>query len=141
MLSHGDWFIHSWKWEPGGTWWLCVWVQICAFNVSMRYMLLWELRWVLDWSRSVSGIIILYIAWEQGYPVLALYKHTLLTWWPRNFYQYYSTSQKSYSVNTKSHYITLNISLYIKYGKDTSKRKSCCYWIKYLLQNKINSVV
>ena len=41
-------------------------------------MLPWELRCVLGGNRSESGIIILYSASEQGYLVLALYKHALL---------------------------------------------------------------
>jgi len=44
----------------------------------MRCMLPWELRRVLGGNRSESGIIILYSASEQGYLVLALYKHALL---------------------------------------------------------------
>ena len=58
--------------------WLCVWVTLCAYNGSMRSMLPWELRCVLGGNRSESGIIILYSASEQGYLVLALYKHALL---------------------------------------------------------------
>ena len=66
------------KWESDRTWWLCVWITLCAFNGSMRCMFRWELRWVLDWSRSDSGVIIQYSAIEQGYLVLALFKHALL---------------------------------------------------------------
>ena len=44
----------------------------------MRCMLPWELRCVLGGNRSESGIIILYSTSEQGYLVLALYKHALL---------------------------------------------------------------
>ena len=44
----------------------------------MRCMLPWELRCVLGGNRSESEIIILYSASEQGYLVLALYKHALL---------------------------------------------------------------
>ena len=60
------------------TWWLSVWVTLCAYNGSMRCMLPWELRCVLGGNRSESGIILLYSASEQGYLVLALYKHALL---------------------------------------------------------------
>jgi len=59
-------------------WWLCVWVMRCAFNGSMYCMLPWELRCVLGWNRSESGIIILYRPSEQGYLILALYKYSLL---------------------------------------------------------------
>jgi len=41
-------------------------------------MLPWELRYVLGRNRSESGIIIPYSTSEQGYLVLALYKHVLL---------------------------------------------------------------
>ena len=41
-------------------------------------MLPWELRCVLGGNWSQSGIIILYSTSEQGYLVLALYKHALL---------------------------------------------------------------
>jgi len=44
----------------------------------MRCMLPWELRCVLGVNRSESGITILYSASEQGYLILALYKHVLL---------------------------------------------------------------
>ena len=67
------------KWEPDRTWRICVWVTLCAFNGSMRCMLRWELRYVLAWSKSESGIKkILYSASKQGYQALALYKYALL---------------------------------------------------------------
>jgi len=41
-------------------------------------MLPWQLRLVLGGNRSESGIIMMYSASEQGYLLLALYKHALL---------------------------------------------------------------
>ena len=40
---------------PDRTWWLRVWVTLCAFYGSMRCMLHWQLRWVLGEDRSDSG--------------------------------------------------------------------------------------
>ena len=45
---------------------------------ALGCMFPWELRCVLGGNRFESGIIILYSASEQGYLVLALYKHALL---------------------------------------------------------------
>ena len=78
MSSCGEWFTHPLKWDPERTWWPIGWVTLCAFNGSLRCMLHWELRCVLGRNKSESGIIILYSVSEQGYLVLALYKHALL---------------------------------------------------------------